>query len=106
MVKLKKIGFLFYAVLVFFLNSSFSQSLFKSGYIIDLKGDTIFGEIDYRGDKYMGYKCRFVKDGVFQEYLAGEIYAFRFNDSKFFISKNVDDKIYFLEYLIKPGLRS
>jgi len=101
MVRFRKNSFLFFAVLVFFLNSSFSQNLFKSGYIIDLKGDTIFGEIDFRGDKYMGHKCRFVKDGVVKEYLAGEIYAFRFNDSKFFISKNVDDKIYFLEYLIK-----
>lgn len=64
MVRFRKNSFLFFAVLVFFLNSSFSQNLFKSGYIIDLKGDTIFGEIDYRGDKYMGHKCRFVKDGI------------------------------------------
>jgi hypothetical protein len=94
--RLEKIIFLIFIVSIFNLDSSISQNLFKAGYIIDLKGDTIFGEIDYRGDKYMGKKCRFLHDGLIKEFMAGEIFAFRFIDSKFFISKSVETKFIFL----------
>ena len=36
-----------------------AQSDFRPGYIISTTGDTIFGEIDYRGDLSMSNVCRF-----------------------------------------------
>jgi len=37
----------------------YAQTVFKPGYVIKEAGDTIFGEIDYRGDLLMNNRCRF-----------------------------------------------
>jgi hypothetical protein len=81
---------------------AFSQSDFRPGYIIQLNGDTVYGEIDYRGDLQMGKKCSFrpEKEETVTVYTPGDIAAFRFTDSKFFVSKNVKGANYFLEFLI------
>ena len=34
--------------------SLYGQANFQPGYLIDLKGDTIYGEVDSRGDLFMG----------------------------------------------------
>ena len=43
-------------MIIEFLNA---QTDFRPGYIIENSGDTIHGEIDYRGDILMGNVCRF-----------------------------------------------
>lgn len=82
---------------------TFAQQDFRAGYIIQLNGDTLYGEVDYRGDLLMGKKCTFkaLIDEKIMEYNPGDIAAFRFIDSKFFVSKNVKGADYFLEFLIK-----
>ncbi len=36
-----------------------AQTNFRPGYIISLTGDTIYGDIDYRGDFLMSMLCKF-----------------------------------------------
>jgi hypothetical protein len=45
----------------FFFTLLQAQTDFRPGYVIGLNGDTIPGEIDYRGDKLMGETCTFRK---------------------------------------------
>lgn len=83
----------------------FAQSDFRPGYVITSGGDTIYGEIDYRGDMMMGGLCRFRTDeGSTIEYSPYQLSAFRFTDSKYFISHEVEGKMVFLEFLISGRL--
>ena len=79
-----------------------AQRDFRPGYIIKNSGDTVYGEIDYRGDLLMCRVCRF-KAGKrnIVEYWPDEINSFRFIDSKYYISKRINGTAVFLECLIK-----
>lgn len=82
-------------------SSAFAQTDFKPGYVITNPGDTIRGEIDYRGDLLMGKLCRFKdSNGKEHEFLPVDIQGYRFTDSKYYISNEVNGKEVFLEYLI------
>lgn len=79
-----------------------AQTDFRPGYIVKASGDTIFGQIDYRGDLLMSSVCRFKgSDSTIIEYSPFDIVGFRFIDSKYFISEKINEKKVFLEYLIK-----
>lgn len=84
-------------------NVAVAQSDFKPGYIIKSPGDTIRGIIDYRGNALMSTRCRIIVNGQtsYTDYSPAEIYGYRFDNGKFYISKNVDGSSYFLEYLVK-----
>lgn len=79
-----------------------AQNDYRNGYIIDYKGDTLHGQIDYRSDFVMGYLCRF-KDSNNEiiDFFPDDILAYRFIDSKYFVSRELNGKKVFLEYLIK-----
>ncbi len=79
-----------------------AQTDFRPGYIIKTLGDTAFGQIDYRGDLLMSSVCSFEgSDNILNEYSPNDITAFRFTDSKYFVSREIDQKKVFLEYLIR-----
>lgn len=80
-----------------------AQTDFRPGYVIKTNGDTLIGEIDYRGDLLMGEICRFKNKDIDKEikYYPGDIAGYRFNESKYYISKEVSGKKVFLEFLIK-----
>lgn len=78
------------------------QADFRPGYIIRSSGDTLKGEIDYRGDRLMGEICSFRTSGDEEiKYAPDDILAYRYNDGKYFISKEISGKKVFLEFLIK-----
>ena len=78
-----------------------AQTDFRPGYLIHNSGDTIYGEIDYRGDIIMSSLCKFRdKSKTIYDYSPGDIMAYRFTDHKFFVSREVDQKMVFLEFLI------
>jgi hypothetical protein len=88
-----------------------AQSDFIPGYVIKSDGDTIVGNIDYRNDFSNFQKCSFrinEQDSI-RVYSPGQIYGYRFIDSKYFISKKtqVDQAIkdVFMEYLINGKVR-
>ncbi|MFZ4464988.1 MAG: hypothetical protein ACOYN5_14165 [Bacteroidales bacterium] len=79
-----------------------AQSDFRPGFVIQNSGDTLFGSIDYRGDMTMGSLCRFkTAENEIRDFSPFDIPAYRFTDSKYFISREVDGKMVFLEFLIK-----
>lgn len=79
------------------------QTGFRPGYIIKSDRDTLFGEINYQNEEQMCKICSFrMKDNTNAvNYSASEISGYRFIDGKYFVSKNVDNKTVFLEFLIK-----
>ena len=78
----------------------FGQRDFRPGFIVTTASDTLYGEIDYRGDVAMGKACAFrqIGEGV-TEYAPGEIAAYRFADGRLFLSEVIDEKPLFLECL-------
>ena len=79
-----------------------AQTDFRPGYVIKNTGDTIYGQIDYRGDLLMSSICRFKNPEMETTvYFPDDLYAFQFIDGKYYISKEVGIKRVFLEYLVK-----
>ena len=83
-----------------------AQRDYREGYIITHEWDTVYGWVDYRGDIRNSQVCSFKEseNGQATDYSPWDIVGYRYNDSKFYISKNVgsDDapKRVFLEYLV------
>lgn len=79
-----------------------AQKDFKPGYIITNTGDTVHGEIDYRGDYLMNQKCTFRHNVSNTEsvYYPGDILGYRFPGSKYYITKEINNAPVFLEYLV------
>jgi hypothetical protein len=94
---------LIFLALLFSIGLLNAQTDFRPGYIILPSGDTIAGKIDYRGDILMGRDCRFIPSGTDKElkYSPYNIIAYRFVDSKYFVSKEINGEKLFLEFLIK-----
>jgi len=80
-----------------------AQRNFKPGYYISVSNDTVYGEIDYRGDLKMGKRCTFRKSSGEAKIriLPGEIEAYRFLGSKYFVAREVGGQKVFLEFLVK-----
>jgi hypothetical protein len=84
----------------------YAQFDFRPGYVVTTENDTIRGLIDYKGNKANAKKCVFkpTADSKSQEFSPEQIRAYRFTDSKFFISKTLEiygeENTLFLEYLI------
>ncbi len=91
---------------VVFVKTAYSQSDFRDGYIITNKNDTVVGQIDYKGNRSNAKRCLFIKSGEseMRTYLPDEIKAYRYTDSKYYVSKKVNttdgEKHLFLEFLI------
>ncbi|TCO08407.1 hypothetical protein [Natronoflexus pectinivorans] len=83
-----------------------AQSDFRAGYIITNSMDTIHGFIDHRGEIRNMRICSFKEsiEGPEKEFLPGEIYGYRFNSGKFYISKEINTEevndIVFVEFLL------
>jgi hypothetical protein len=86
--------------------SLFSQSDFRPGYFITNSNDTVSGLIDYRGDIANSKSCSYKRDANSEthEFLPSTIKAFRFTDSKFYITKILPNdssrRLVFMEYLL------
>lgn len=93
-------------VLLFSFLQLSAQSDFRDGYIVKNENDTIYGLIDYRGNKVNSKKCVFKKDinAEKQVFTPNELTGYRFTDSKYYVSKEVDiegqTELLFLEFLI------
>ncbi|MBB3699094.1 hypothetical protein KMW28_07985 [Flammeovirga yaeyamensis] len=82
-----------------------AQNDFRPGYIITLNQDTVYGKIDYRGDVLMAQQCKFKsKKGEVTLFYPKDISAFRFKNGRYFVSKSVEGKPKFLEFLIESEI--
>ena len=92
--------------LLFTGSNIWAQRDYRKGYIITNEQDTIYGWIDYRGDVRNAKICSFRKTetGQATDYTPSDIAAYRYIDSKFYISKDIgsadEPKQVFLEYLV------
>lgn len=79
-----------------------AQTDFSPGYVIINSGDTLYGKIDYRGDLLMSNSCKLKTDeNIVKEFSPKDILSYRFFDGKYYVSRKIDGKSVFLEYLIK-----
>ena len=97
-------------LLTFVFSDLVAQSDFKDGYIFISELDTIYGQIDNKSYQQNSLYCDFRKnenDSV-QRYYPKDLFAYRFIDGKYYISKNIKeeskDTSYFFEYLINGEL--
>ena len=81
---------LFIIVLLLTSIGVWAQRDYRKGYIITNEQDTIFGWVDYRGDIRNAKVCSFKKSetGQATEYTPLDIVAYRYIDSKYYVSKN------------------
>lgn len=98
-------GYLF-SLLLILKGAIYAQSDFRPGYIINLEADTIYGVIDYRGDLLMGESCRFKTESLdnVKVYSPVDLIAYRLKGGKYFISKEINSRKVFLEFLVKGKL--
>ena len=97
--KLKNLVLVAFVILF---DSLYSQSDFRPGYILELSGDTLYGEINYRGDLTMKGTCKFKNsENLTTGYSPDDILGFRLIDSKYYLSKEINSQKFFLECLIK-----
>jgi len=88
--------------LLFSFGLLYAQTDFRPGYIINMTVDTLYGDIDYRGDLLMSGLCKFRdNDNTIKDYSPNDIIAYRFIDSKYYVSREINNRRVFLEYLIK-----
>lgn len=83
-----------------------AQSDFRDGYYINTNNDTVFGLINYKGNKANAKKCVFREtiNSENQIFTPDQIIGFRFINSKYYVSKSVykenETEQLFLEYLL------
>lgn len=94
--------------------SVYAQSNYRPGFIITLKQDTVYGQIDFRTDRINALRCVFKskEDAEPVTCLPFEITGYRFtDDGKYYVSRMIktdEDKEampVFLEYLLE-GIKS
>ena len=104
--QLKKSSIKLVVIVIFLLSVSIQlsgQNNFRPGYYITWENDTIFGLIDYRGEVKNSGFCLFKKDETSEpkRFEPSEIQAYRFTDSKYYISRTIhlkeQEKQVFLE---------
>lgn len=97
-----KACFLLMLALLSFGTTLYSQNDFRSGFILTLSGDTLYGKINYKGDVLMGTRCKFKVSDETPEvhYSPYDIKGYRFENGKYYISKEINYERFFLEFLI------
>lgn len=90
----------------FFTSNMNAQTDFRPGYVIKTNGDSLVGIIDYKDDAQMGKICKFkIKDSDNETIFTPiDLTEYRFNDSKYFVSREIMGKKVFLEFLIKGNI--
>lgn len=105
-ISMRKISICLSIILLISLNLK-AQSDFRPGYLVKNNGDTLTGLIDYKGIQANARKCVFKlsNDSPEEKFTPDDIKAYRFIDSKYYVSRRVmtEDSTelqLFLEYLI------
>lgn len=91
-----------FCCLLFSTDILYAQTDFRPGYVIENSGDTLHGKIDYRSDFLMSSICKFkTNENTIIKFSPKDIIAYRFIEGKYFVSREINSKRVFLEYLIK-----
>lgn len=97
----------FYLIFVMVFSAGLNaQPNFVPGYYITLENDTVFGQVDNRGDQRNCRVCSFRSDdhSPVREFSPGDITSYRIEEGKYYISKEIlyngEPRLVFLEYLV------
>ncbi|MEH0158725.1 hypothetical protein V6R21_32115 [Limibacter armeniacum] len=107
---MSRILFLFLVLCAFFIQPTIAQKNFKDGHILVNETDTLYGQIEDANYYKNSILCNFKERGTdtVVSYKPEEIYGYRFEKGKFYISKVIQEegarKAYFFEYLIDGEL--
>ena len=100
-------SFLAFSILIMITTvTAFSQAVFKNGYVIKNSNDTIFGLIEFKGNKTNANICVFKKDAKSepQSFTPNDIAGYRLENDKYYVAKTVTvnekEELVFLEYLV------
>ncbi len=94
-------------LLVLVCTNLIAQTDYRPGYLITNSMDTIKGLVDYRGELRNMKVCNFKKspDSSPETFLPGEIYGYRYDVGKFYVSKDIDTDDFkgtvFVEFLLQ-----
>ncbi|MES2798216.1 MAG: hypothetical protein V4683_19765 [Bacteroidota bacterium] len=96
-----------FLLITFVLINISAQTDFRPGYIITNQQDTLFGQIDFRGDLRNSNICDFIEKGKTKKvsFKPFEIEGYRFENSKYYISKKWNKTTLFVEFLVNGKLR-
>lgn len=68
-----------------------AQTDFRRGHIITLNSDTVYGEINYSNEGKLNQVCYFRSPaGEIVEYTPEELTGYRFDNSKYYVSKEFE----------------
>jgi hypothetical protein len=89
--------------LIFLMQLLHAQIDYRPGYIIQNNGDTVYGEIDFRSALLSGQSCYFrdPEKSMARYYFPNDLLGYRYIDGKYYISREINGKKVFLEFLIK-----
>lgn len=100
-------SFLFFSVLFLMATGfAFSQAVFKNGYIVKNNNDTVYGLIEFKGNKTNANVCIFRNDeqSEARSFTVNDIKGYRIEDNKYYVVRtvtvNTKEEQLFLEYLI------
>jgi hypothetical protein len=84
----------------------YAQEGYKKGFVLMTKTDTIFGLIENDSFFNNSKVCNFKKDEGAQvtQYTPDQIFGYFFNEGKYYVSKEVDGKRCFLEFIVEGKL--
>jgi hypothetical protein len=82
--------------------SLLAQADFRTGYVIMVSGDTVYGDIDNRSELLMGQSCYFREAGKpgMVDLFPGDLLGYRISGGKYYVSRDIGGKKAFLEFLI------
>ncbi|MBN1180854.1 MAG: hypothetical protein JXB49_01110 [Bacteroidales bacterium] len=101
---MKRYSILF--LFIIFIPCIYSQEIFKEGYVITNKQDTLYGQIKYMGPARNSLECHFIPKGSLNAivYTPEDIFGYRFTNGNYYVSKTFTiDKVenmQFAEFLV------
>ncbi len=91
---------------IFCISTLYAQTEYRSGYIVEIKGDTIYGEILYRGDLELTQKCDF-RISILQTnqlFYPNQLISYGFEGDRKFVSKEFEGAWYFFEHFFSGDI--
>lgn len=86
--------------------SAFSQAVFRNGYVVKNSNDTVYGLIEFKGNRTNANLCIFKQDAESEprSFTPNDIKGYRIEDSKYYVAKTITvtdkEELLLLEYLI------
>lgn len=99
---MKYILILITLIFAFSIQEGLAKSDFREGFIVTMKKDTIYGEIDFRSNAKNYESCLFKKDNIISEYKPVQLLGYGYLNDRYYTSQIKDST--FVETLVEGDL--